>query len=60
MQVAASYNSCVVLLSNKKLYWWGSNGSIDKVWTPTVMDTHRKVEYVLFSSKSWEMEFSPL
>ena len=34
LQITASFNSSIVLLSNKKIYWFGTNGTIDKIKTP--------------------------
>ena len=53
LQVSATYNSCIVLLSNKKLYWWGSNGTIDRAHTPTQVNINRKVcTEMIHSSRS--------
>ena len=46
LQISAAFNSCVVLLTNKKIYWWGSNGTIDKVASPIIFEIHRKVTYM--------------
>lgn len=35
MQVAATYSSSIVLMSNKKIQWFGTNGTLKKVSIPT-------------------------
>lgn len=43
-QVAASPEGCIVMDSNSKIYWFGSNGTITNVSSP---------EEVVLSSKSY-------
>lgn len=43
LQVSASFNCSLVLLSNRKIYWCGSNGTIDKVKTPVPFDLSTRV-----------------
>ena len=49
LQIAASFNSSIVLLSNHKVYWFGTNGTIKMCLTPTLMDIKSKVILPLFS-----------
>ena len=44
LQVAASFNSSIVLLSNHKVYWFGTNGTIKMCLTPTLMQLKDKVK----------------
>ena len=43
LQVAASFNSSIVLLSDHKVYWFGTNGTIKMCLTPTQMQLKEKV-----------------
>ena len=46
LQVSASFNSSLVLLSNHKVYWFGTNGTIKMCLTPVVMNLKKKVIFV--------------
>lgn len=50
----ASFNSTIVLLSNRKIYWFGSNGTIEKIKYPIILDIQKKVRSLLFSLKSFQ------
>ena len=49
LQITASFNSTVLLLSNKKIFWFGSNGTLDRIKTPLQLDVSRKVTPSLLS-----------
>lgn len=42
-----------MLLSNRKIYWFGSNGTIDKIKYPILLDIQKKVTIIIFSSKNF-------
>jgi hypothetical protein len=41
-QVAATFSSSVVLTSNRKIFWFGRNGTIDNVATPREINLQSK------------------
>lgn len=43
MQVQAGFKCSMVLLENKKIFWWGTNGSIAQVNTPKELNLASKV-----------------
>lgn len=49
LQITASFNSTILLLSNKKIFWFGSNGTLDRVKNPVQLDLSRKVISSLLS-----------
>lgn len=49
LQITASFNSTILLLSNKKIFWFGSNGTLDRVKAPVQLDFSRKVTSHLLS-----------
>lgn len=40
IQVAATYSSSVVLMSNRKVFWFGRNGTLHDVSTPVELLLH--------------------
>ena len=54
LQVVAAFTSSVVLLSNRRVLWFGSNGSLKKVNIPTHLDISRRVPLFWYSSKSYQ------
>lgn len=47
MQVQAGYKCSIVLLENKRILWWGSNGSISQVNVPKELNPANKVNSFL-------------
>ena len=43
IQVSACFTSSIVLMSNKKVYWFGKNGTIDGVLSPQLLELKNKV-----------------
>lgn len=56
MQISASINSSILLLSNRKIYWCGSNGTIDRVKVPVVFDLSTRVTLNIYSLSSLAKE----
>lgn len=54
LQVAASFSSSIVLLSNNKVYWFGSNGTIKMVSCPVLFDMRTKVFLLLHSHNIYQ------
>lgn len=38
LQVRAGFRSCMILLDNRKVYWWGTNSVLDHEKNPKSMD----------------------
>lgn len=38
IQIKAGFRSSVILLENRKIWWWGSNSMIDRVNLPRVLE----------------------
>lgn len=38
LQVKAGFRSCMVLLDNRKVYWWGTNSVLEREKNPRFMD----------------------
>jgi hypothetical protein len=55
IQVSASFTGSLVLLSNHKLYWFGKNGTLSDVSTPTLLELKSKVVlyFILVRSAQW-------
>lgn len=53
LQVSASFNSTLLLLSNRKIYWFGTNGTINRLKTPALFDIQKRVNKVICSLKNF-------
>ena len=38
LQIKAGFRSCIMLIDNRKVYWWGTNSVLDREKNPRYMD----------------------
>jgi alpha-tubulin suppressor-like RCC1 family protein len=53
-QVSAAFHSSIVLTSNHKVYWFGTNNTIKMVCTPELLPIKDKVIFFLCSHNTLE------
>jgi myosin V len=48
MQVQAGWKCSLILMENKKVYWWGTNGTLTKINIPNEFNFEKKVKAIDF------------
>lgn len=49
LQVKAAFKSSIILLENRKIFWWGSNSILKRVSTPQKLDYTLYLQVIIFS-----------